>query len=67
VKDEDSDITEEIRALVGRVVTRILRPDEALTVQELIGALYRLSLRSTDSKTKVACEKAIRILAKKLH
>jgi len=58
VKDEDSDITEEIRALVGRVVTRILRPDEALTVQEL---------RSTDSKTKVACEKAIRILAKKLH
>jgi hypothetical protein len=67
VLDDDIDITEEIRALVGKVVTRILRPDEALTVQELIGALYRLSLRSTDSKTKIACQKAIHILAKKLH
>jgi len=67
VKDEDTDITDDIRALVGRVVSHILRPDEALSVQELIGALYRLSLRSSDSKTKSACEKAIRILAKKLH
>ena len=65
--DDDLTINDEIRALIGKVVSRLVRPDEPLSVHEFINALHSLRVRSPDRNTRLSCRKAIRILARKLH
>jgi hypothetical protein len=67
VTDDDLTINDEIRALIGKVVSRLIRPDEVLSVHEIITALHSLRVRSPDRNTRLSCRKAIRILARKLH
>lgn len=65
--DDDVTLNDEIRALIGKVVSRLVRPDEVLSVHEIINALHTLRVRSPDHNTRLSCKKAIRILARKLH
>lgn len=65
--DDDLTLNDEIRALIGKVVSRLVRPDEPLSVHEIINALHTLRVRSPDRNTRLSCKKAIRILARKLH
>ncbi|RPD98068.1 hypothetical protein BBB56_16000 [Candidatus Pantoea deserta] len=67
MKHDDAADSDEIYALLGRVVAQILQPGEALPLQEIIGALYRTGQRSGDPAIQAACERAMRLLASKLH
>ena len=52
---------------VAVALKQLLHPGEAVHVHELIGALWRLKQSSPDSSMRVSCERAIRLLAKKLN
>jgi hypothetical protein len=67
VRQDDSEDAEAMHALLGDVITQILKPGEALSLQEIIGALYRTGLRSDSPGVQQACEKVIRLLAKKMN
>jgi len=67
VKQDRTEIGEEIHALLGRIVSGILQPGETVTVQEIISALHQQSVLTECEKTRLTCEQAIRILAHKLH
>ncbi|OWY78369.1 hypothetical protein CDN97_01050 [Pantoea sp. AMG 501] len=67
MKQNRTEIGEEIHALLGRIVSGILQPGEAVTVQDIISALHQQSLQTACEKTRLICEQAIRILAHKLH
>ncbi|MBA2814576.1 hypothetical protein [Candidatus Pantoea persica] len=59
--------SDEVYALLGRVVEQALQPSEEPPLQEVIGALYHADLRSGDAETMAACERAIRLLASKMN
>ncbi|CRH29227.1 biofilm development regulator YmgB/AriR family protein [Pantoea ananatis] len=68
MKQNRTEIGEEIHALLGRIVSGILQPGEAVTVQDIISALlHQQSLQTACEKTRLICEQATRILAHKLH
>ncbi|MBW1212128.1 hypothetical protein C7431_101408 [Pantoea allii] len=67
MKQDRTEIGEEIHALLGRIVSGILQPGETVTVQEIISALHQQSVLTECEKTRLTCEQAIRILAHKLH
>lgn len=63
-KEEELSLIHEV---VGKALTRVLEPGETVNIHQLIGALYRLSVRSENPDIRMACEKAIEQLAKKLN
>lgn len=67
MKQDKTDPGEEIHALLGKIVSGILQPGETLAVQDIISALHQQSLQTASEKTRLTCERAIRILAHKLH
>ncbi|MCW0352493.1 hypothetical protein IAQ00_12470 [Pantoea ananatis] len=67
MKQNGTEIGEDIHALLGKIVSGILQPGEAVTVQDIISALHQQSLQTGCEKTRLTCEQAIRILAHKLH
>jgi hypothetical protein len=67
VQQDDSEDAEAMYALLGDVITQILKPGETLSLQEIIGALYRTGLRADSPEMQQACEKVIRLLARKMN
>ena len=67
MKDDDESARVEINAIIGKIVSALLKPGEVLDVHQLIGSLYRLSNRTDDAKIKESCLAAIRLLANKMH
>ncbi|ERH62613.1 MULTISPECIES: hypothetical protein [Pantoea] len=67
MKHDELEDADEIYLLLGKVVTQIVQPGETLSVQQIIGALYRTGLRSENPAIQQACDNAIRLLAKKLN
>ncbi|MGK3141215.1 hypothetical protein [Pantoea sp. C2G6] len=67
VTDDELNIDDEMRALIGKVVSRLIKPDAALEVHEIINALHHLRVRSPDHQIRLTCQKAMRLLARKLH
>lgn len=53
--------------VVSVALKQVLRQEETVHVNELIGALWRLKESSADSLVIEACERAIRLLARKLN
>ncbi|WP_240629206.1 hypothetical protein [Pantoea rodasii] len=52
---------------VAVALKQLLGPDRIVHVHELIAALWRLKESSKDSAMQGSCERAIRLLAKKLN
>jgi len=67
VEQDESENAEAMYALLGDVITQILKPGETLSLPEIIGALYRTGLRADTPEMQQACEKVIRLLAKKMN
>ncbi|QDY43787.1 hypothetical protein [Candidatus Pantoea soli] len=67
MKQNEFEDADEIYVLLGKVITQILKPGEELSIQEIIGALYRAGLRSDKPEIQQACDKAIQLLAKKMN
>jgi len=67
VTDDDLTIDDEVRALIGKVVTRLLGPDRSPGIHDIIEGLHHLRVRSADRQTRLSCKKAIHILTRKLH
>ncbi|WP_231568824.1 hypothetical protein [Pantoea rodasii] len=52
---------------VAVALKQLLRPDGAVHLHELIAALWRLKESTPDKLMRESCERAIRLLAKKLN
>lgn len=58
---------QEIRALIGQVVLELVEEGGSKQLQDIICSLYRLSLHTDDHVIRRRCQKAIRMLADKMH
>jgi|GEM_PF-427465 len=66
LKNED-EIQDLMHHAVAVALKQLLGPAGTVSVHELIAALWRLKESSSDSAMRAACERAIRLLAKKLN
>ena len=60
MKQNEFEDADEIYVLLGKVITQILKPGEELSIQEIIGALYRAGLRSDKPEIQ---QKELQLLA----
>ena len=58
---------QEIRMLIGQVVLELVEDGGSKQLQDIICSLYRLSLHTDDPVIRRRCQKAIRMLADKMH
>ena len=64
---DDTTVPDDIHALVAQAVLCLLKSDNAIAVNVLIDKIYHISLCTEDLKTRLACQRAIAILARKMH
>ncbi|THB84396.1 hypothetical protein E1N66_10575 [Pantoea allii] len=57
----------EIRALVGAVVSDLIKAGEPVHFHDITGALFRLSEETCDSRLKALCQEAISFFTRKMH
>lgn len=62
-----NEIDDLMHQAVAVALKQLLRPNGAVHVHELIAALWRLKESTPDKITRDSCERAIRLLAKKLN
>jgi len=67
LKTNAHDVSDEIRALIGRATTNLLLTGNAVTLESLIQALYQLSETTGDSEIHRDCLELIQQLLKKMH
>lgn len=63
----DDTTTEDIYVAIGTVVTRLLKPDQPLTVHEIINELHRMAQNTEEPDFVNACREAIKFLARLMH
>ncbi|TPV29049.1 glycogen/starch/alpha-glucan phosphorylase [Pantoea anthophila] len=61
--DNDS----EIRALVGAVVSDLIKAGEPVNFHDITDALFRLSEETRDRRLKALCLEAISFFTRKMH
>ncbi|MBD8142848.1 hypothetical protein WKH24_00580 [Pantoea agglomerans] len=57
----------EIRALVGAVVSDLIKAGEPVHFHHITDALFRLSEETRDSRLKALCQEAISFFTRKMH
>lgn len=67
LKNNTHDISDEVCALTGRIVTRMLSAGHAVTPESLIQALYKLSQTTDNTEIRLDCLELIQRLMKKMH
>ena len=67
LKNNTHDISDEVCALAGRIVTGLLSAGNAVTPERLIQALYQLSETTGDAESRLDCLELIQRLMKKMH
>lgn len=67
MKKYEPGIPDEIYAVIGRVVTGLLTPDNVIHLQEITDRLHRLSEETHDMQTRCHCLKVIKMLTRKMH
>lgn len=67
LKNNTHDISDEICALTGRIVTRMLSAGHAVTPESLIQALYQLSQTTDNAEIRLDCLELIQQLMTKMH
>ncbi|HAU5566677.1 hypothetical protein VH86_24560 [Pantoea sp. BL1] len=63
----DDTTAEDIYAVIGTVVARLLKPDQYLTLHEITSALHSMGEVAGAGVICESCDKAIRLLAKQMH
>ncbi len=63
----DDTTAEDIYAVIGTVVARLLKPDQYLTLHEITSALNSMSEVVGTAGMRLSCERAIRLLAEQMH
>ncbi|MBS0880949.1 hypothetical protein JK231_10080 [Pantoea sp. JGM49] len=63
----DDTTAEDIYAVIGTVVARLLKPDQHLTLHEITSALHSMSEVVGTAGMRLSCERAIRLLAEQMH
>lgn len=59
--------SEEIYAVIGSVVARLLKPDQFMTLHEITKDLYHMSKTADTASVREACALAVKILARQMH
>lgn len=67
VQDDNEELYARVLILIKVTACELLKPGESVNSSEVIGALYRTSLRTQSPEVKKICEEAIRRLTKKLN
>jgi len=63
----DDTTAEDIYAVIGTVVARLLKPDQHLTLHEITIALHSMGQAAVAAGIRESCERAVRLLADKMH
>lgn len=63
----NDDAAEDIYAVIGTVVARLLKPGEHLTLHEITTALHAMGETDAGHDVRNACRAAIRMLARQMH
>ncbi|WP_065647583.1 hypothetical protein [Pantoea eucrina] len=58
---------EDIYAVIGTVVARLLKPDEHLNLHDITTALHQMGETATGQDVREACRKAVIMLARQMH
>ncbi|MCE0491049.1 hypothetical protein LU196_13460 [Pantoea sp. Mb-10] len=58
---------EDIYAVIGTVVARLLKPEQHLTLHEITTALHAMGEDSSDRTVRDACRAAVVMLSKQMH
>ncbi|MGK3142158.1 hypothetical protein ACCW71_07575 [Pantoea sp. C2G6] len=61
------DKDKEIRALVGAVVSDLIKAGEPVHFHDITDALFRLSEETRDGRLKALCQEAISFFTRKMH
>lgn len=63
----DDVTTEDIFAAIGIVVARLLKPDQYLTLHEIVSALHAMGEEPHPPVTRACCARAVRMLSRQMH
>ncbi|PJZ05545.1 hypothetical protein PRCB_10910 [Pantoea rodasii] len=63
----DDTTAEDIYAVIGTVVARLLKPDQHLTLHEITSALHSMGELSDAEDVRGVCARAVRLLARQMH
>lgn len=63
----DGTTAEDIYAVIGTVVARLLKPDQYLTLHEITSALHSTGESAGAAAVRENCERAVRLLAQQMH
>lgn len=63
----DDTTAEDIYAIIGTVVARLLKPGQHLTLHEITSALHSMGEAASAAAMRKNCERAIRLLAQQMH
>lgn len=63
----DADTAEDVYAVIGTVVAILLKPDQQLTLHEIINALHNMGRNTETQEIGYACDEAIKLLARRMH
>ena len=63
----NDDAAEDIYAVIGTVVARLLKPGEHLTLHEITTALHAMGETDAGQDVHNACRAAIKMLARQMH
>lgn len=66
LQGDHEELSARVLILIKVTACELLKRDKCITLSEVIGAIYRTSLRTQSSEVKKVCEEAIRKLTKKL-
>ncbi|MDZ7280084.1 hypothetical protein [Pantoea eucrina] len=58
---------EDIYAVIGTVVARLLKPEQHLTLHEITTALHMMGEQTSEHAVRDACRAAVVMLSKQMH
>ena len=67
MKNHEQEISEEVLALVGRTVNKLLKSGSVIMPEDLTRELQNMSDDSVDAETRNDCSRLITRLLKKMH
>lgn len=67
LKNHEQEISEEVLALVGRTVNKLLKSGSVIMPEDLTRELQNMSDDSVDAETRNDCSRLITRLLKKMH
>lgn len=63
----NAETAEDVYAVIGTVVASLLKPDQQLTLHDIINALHQMGRDTERQEIGHACSEAIKFLARRMH